>query len=211
LHQLQAAHYNKLKFKQVVDMFRLLGLVATPESLWMFCEMEHLQVGSHCMHVLLMQEILILFPLQLSAIAKEASKLDVKVAPLIVLTEGYDSVPGFIPGQPGAPLVPVVSNHQSAILGVGLALPNVTNTNVALSAAHNGSVVTRSALPTLERVTTPANHLFRPGQKPVSFVSACLHFICTPAHVLPDSDLAVAVHTSFGTLRRARPPNSRMY
>lgn len=185
----------------------MLGKVAKCDEMWMFVECEHLQVGIVPACLAYAKNVLILFPLQLSAIAKEAAKLDVKIAPLAVVTDSFASAPGFIPGAPGAPLLPVINNHQTAFLGVGSALTNVTNTAVALKSDDNGSVVMRAPLLALERITTPANHLFRPGQKPVPFVSRM-----RPAflllHILPASDFAVAVRIFFAQLRRAHPTST---
>jgi hypothetical protein len=110
---------------------------------------------------------------QLPAIAKEAQKMGLKIAPLVVVQDNFASVAGFLPGTSGAPTLPVVSNHQSAFLAVSLATTNITNSVQALKSSDNGSVVVRKALSAIERVVTTDDFLFRPGQKPVAFVRSC--------------------------------------
>jgi hypothetical protein len=90
---------------------------------------------------------------------------------MCILEAGFNNVCGFVPGSLGAPKIPVVSNHQSALLAVAPEVANLTKSSTMLKSAKNGSVVVRDALPARERITNQNNWLMRPGQKPIGLVS----------------------------------------
>ena len=143
----------------------------------MFVEVEHFQVRAvvHVQHTqtIASPNLSQTSCLQNSAIAKELHKCGFKVGAMCVLEKGYDKWPGFIPGSAGAPHLPVVSNHQSALLAVSPDVVNLTQSTSMLRALTNGSVLLRDALPVKERITTHTNSLIRPGQKPMSLVRRC--------------------------------------
>jgi hypothetical protein len=93
---------------------------------------------------------------------------------MAVITTTHLDAPGFVPGQLGSQMLPVVNNHQSAFIASNVS--NVTNTNAAIKASENGSLLVRDPLDQVESMRTAVgNHLYRPGQKPVSLVRACMN------------------------------------
>lgn len=137
----------------------------------LFLELEHFQVRSyHCRHQSPNLKLKT-FPWQTGLVAKELQKSGFKVGALCILEKNFASVIGFVPESVAAPKIPIVSNHQSALFAVSPLVRNITQSTVALKAKVNGSAILRSELDADERITTPSNHLIRPGQKPCSLVS----------------------------------------